>query len=119
MGTSYNGTLPEAVATTGVDGLKAIVPISAISDWYDYYRANGMVRAPFTFQGEDLDILADVVYSRANQAICRPVIDDLARQQDRTTGDFSPFWNDRNYMKDVRNVAPPCSPRTATTTSTS
>jgi len=32
MGTSYNGTLPEAVATTGVDGLKAIVPISAISD---------------------------------------------------------------------------------------
>ena len=104
MGTSYNGTLPEAVATTGVDGLKAIVPISAISDWYDYYRANGMVRAPFTFQGEDLDILADVVYSRADQAICRPVIDDLARQQDRTTGDFSAFWNDRNYMKDVRNV---------------
>ena len=27
-------------------GLEAIVPISAISDWYDYYRANGMVRAP-------------------------------------------------------------------------
>jgi predicted acyl esterase len=103
-GTSYNGTLPEAVATTGVKGLKAIVPVSAISDWYDYYRAGGMVRAPFTFQGEDLDILADVVYSRADQSICRPVIQDLARQQDRTTGDFSPFWNDRDYMKDVRNV---------------
>ena len=27
-------------------GPEAIVPISAISDWYDYYRANGMVRAP-------------------------------------------------------------------------
>src|SRR5882757_911644 len=104
MGTSYNGTLPEAVATTGVDGLKAIVPISGISDWYDYYRANGMVRAPFTYQGEDLDILADVVYSRADQSICRPVIDELAAQQDRTTGDFSRFWNDRNYMKDVRHV---------------
>ena len=46
MGTSYNGTIPIAAATTGVEGLKAIVPISAISDWYDYYRANGMVRAP-------------------------------------------------------------------------
>ena len=46
MGTSYNGTIPEEVATTGVKGLEAIVPISAISDWYDYYRANGMVRAP-------------------------------------------------------------------------
>ena len=42
MGTSYNGTLPIAAASTGVEGLKAIVPISAISDWYDYYRANGM-----------------------------------------------------------------------------
>ena len=61
IGTSYNGTLPIAVASTGVEGLEAIVPISAISDWYDYYRANGMVRARRAgFQGEDLDVLADV-----------------------------------------------------------
>ncbi|MGH3358935.1 MAG: CocE/NonD family hydrolase, partial [Nocardioidaceae bacterium] len=40
-GTSYNGTLPQAVATTGVEGLEAIIPVSAISSWYDYYRANG------------------------------------------------------------------------------
>src|SRR4029450_5082926 len=45
IGTSYNGTLPEAVATTGVQGLEAIVPISAISDWYACYRADGMVPA--------------------------------------------------------------------------
>ena len=31
MGTSYNGTIPIAAATTGVQGLDAIVPISAIS----------------------------------------------------------------------------------------
>ena len=69
MGTSYNGTIPIAAASTGVEGLDAIVPISAISDWYDYYRANGAVRAPHsasggtgnnTYQGEDLDVLADV-----------------------------------------------------------
>lgn len=104
MGTSYNGTLPEAVATTGVPGLKAIVPISAISDWYDYYRANGMVRAPFTFQGEDLDVLADVVYSRADRAICRPVIDSLVQEEDRTTGDFNQYWAARDYMRNVGNV---------------
>jgi len=46
IGVSYNGTLPNQVATTGVDGLETIVPISAISSWYDYYRANGLVRAP-------------------------------------------------------------------------
>ena len=88
IGTSYNGTIPEAAATTGVEGLEAIVPISAISDWYDYYRANGMVRAPHSssnptgnnnvFQGEDLDVLADVVYSRLDETgqrtICQPVI---------------------------------------------
>ena len=116
IGTSYNGTIPEAVATTGVEGLEAIVPISAISDWYDYYRANGMVRAPHSssnpsgnnnaFQGEDLDVLADVVYSRARRdrrprTICQPVIDDLERHIDRATGNRSGFWQERNYMKDV------------------
>ena len=45
-GVSYNGTLPNQVATTGVRGLKTIVPVSAISSWYDYYRANGLVVAP-------------------------------------------------------------------------
>ena len=45
-GVSYNGTLPNQVATTGVEGLKTIIPVSAISSWYDYYRANGLVVAP-------------------------------------------------------------------------
>ena len=71
IGTSYNGTLPIGVATTGVEGLEAIVPISAISSWYDYYRANGAVRAPGGFQGEDLDVLAEYTYTRPDQIICR------------------------------------------------
>ncbi|NHC14163.1 Xaa-Pro dipeptidyl-peptidase [Motilibacter deserti] len=104
IGTSYNGTLPQAVATTGVKGLEAIVPISAISSWYDYYRANGTVRAPGGYQGEDLDVLADYVYSRADRAICRPVIDALVAQQDRATGDYSAFWDERNYMNDISKV---------------
>ena len=104
IGTSYNGTLPIGVASTGVEGLEAIVPISAISNWYDYYRANGAVRAPGGFQGEDLDVLAEYVYTRADQQICRPVIADLVAKQDRATGDSSPFWEERNYMNDVDKV---------------
>ena len=118
MGTSYNGTIPEAAATTGVEGLEAIVPISAISDWYDYYRANGMVRAPHSssnptgdnnaFQGEDLDVLADGVYSRLDEVgertICKPQIEYLAKRQDRAKGNRSGLWQERNYMKDVGNV---------------
>ncbi|HEV7907058.1 MAG TPA: Xaa-Pro dipeptidyl-peptidase [Pseudonocardiaceae bacterium] len=104
MGVSYNGTLPNAVATTGVKGLEAIVPIAAISSWYDYYRADGAVVAPGTFQGEDLDVLAEYVYTRADREICKPVIAEIARAQDRTTGDYSTFWDERNYVKDARNV---------------
>ena len=107
MGTSYNGTLPIAAASTGVEGLKAIVPISAISDWYDYYRANGAVKAPGGYQGEDLDVLTEYVYTRNDEngrarAICRPIIENLKTTQDRVTGNRSALWDARNYMTDVK-----------------
>ncbi|PXY28741.1 Xaa-Pro dipeptidyl-peptidase [Prauserella flavalba] len=104
MGVSYNGTLPNAVASTGVEGLETIVPIAAISDWYDYYREDGAVVAPGGFQGEDADVLAEYVYTRDDRAICRPMIDELAREQDRVTGDYSAFWHERNYLDDARDV---------------
>ena len=43
IGRSYNGTLPNAVAATGVEGLTTIVPIAAISSWYDYSRMGGII----------------------------------------------------------------------------
>lgn len=104
IGQSYNGTLPNAVATTGVEGLKTIVPIAGISNWYDYYRANGGVVAPGTFQGEDLDVLAKYVYTRADREICKGVIDGLEATQDRVTGDYSSFWDERNYVNDAKNI---------------
>ncbi|WP_280430898.1 Xaa-Pro dipeptidyl-peptidase [Nocardia brasiliensis] len=104
MGVSYNGTLPNAVASTGVPGLEAIVPIAAISSWYDYYRAAGAVVAPGTYQGEDTDVLARYVYTRADQNICKPVIDQLERDQDRITGDVNKFWEERDYLNDVGKV---------------
>ena len=104
MGVSYDGTLPEMVATTGVAGLDTIVPISAISNWYDYYRANGLVVAPGGYQGEDTDILADYVVSDAKVEECAPVIDGLELAQDRGTGDYSPFWAARDYVGKVKNI---------------
>ncbi len=104
MGVSYNGTLPNAVASTGVEGLETIVPIAAISSWYEYYRNDGAVVAAGGFQGEDADVLASYVYTRADRQICRPVIDGLTAAQDRVTGDYSPFWDVRNYRNDVGKV---------------
>ena len=104
IGTSYNGTLPIGVASTGVEGLDAIVPISAISDWYNYYRANGAVRAPGGYQGEDLDVLADYVHTRRDQAVCQPVIDELRAKQDRASGDRTEFWTERDYLADADRI---------------
>ncbi|WP_020525340.1 Xaa-Pro dipeptidyl-peptidase [Catelliglobosispora koreensis] len=102
IGISYNGTLPNMAAATGVPGLKAIVPIAAISSWYDYYRANGLVVAPGGYQGEDADVLANAVVKRTG---CTDEIAAIAAAQDRNSGDYTQFWRDRDYVKDVANVS--------------
>jgi X-Pro dipeptidyl-peptidase len=104
IGVSYNGTLPNAVASTGVRGLETIVPIAGISSWYDYYRANGGVVAPGTFQGEDLDVLARLVLTRQNPEVCAGLMDEIEARQDRETGDYSAFWHERNYLRNVDKV---------------
>lgn len=104
IGVSYNGTLPNGVASTGVEGLEAIVPISAISSWYNYYRANGHVVAPGGYQGEDTDVLFNYVLTRDNPEVCAHIEEQLERKQDRLTGDYNDFWVDRNYVTDVENV---------------
>ncbi|BCJ48794.1 Xaa-Pro dipeptidyl-peptidase [Actinoplanes sp. NBRC 14428] len=104
IGVSYNGTLPNAVAATGVRGLETIVPIAGISSWYDYYRANGGVVAPGGFQGEDTDVLAKAVLTRADPEVCAGVMADLERAQDRETGDYSAYWAERDYVRDAGRV---------------
>lgn len=43
-GRSYAGTMPFAVATTGVEGLKTIIPVAGISDWYSQQNQQGAQR---------------------------------------------------------------------------
>lgn len=111
-GRSYLGTLATAAATTGVPGLKTIISEAAISSWYDYYRDNGLVVAPDTFQGEDTDVLAAEVFSRSLkagdahriQAKFDTKLAELTRDQDRTTGSYNQFWDERNYLKNVDQI---------------
>lgn len=104
IGKSYDGTLANGVATTGVDGLKTIVPIAGISNWYDYYRSNGAVIAPGGYQGDDADRLARGVLTRENPEVCEPLMDEIEIQQDRVTGDYNEFWDERNYLKNVDKI---------------
>ena len=107
VGVSYNGTLANMVATTGVDGLRTIVPTAAIASWYDYYRANGLVRAPHSaesgqgknyYQGEDTDVLAEFTQGGKRAEECAAVTERLREKQARVTGDYSEFWHERDYL---------------------
>ena len=104
-GTSYDGTLCIAAATTGVEGLEAIIPVAPVSSFYDYYRSNGLVRSPGGFLGEDMDVLYDIINTgdKSKRDYGNSVIRDsfLANNIDRETGDYNEFWATRDYTKKV------------------
>ena len=111
-GVSYNGTLANQVATTGVEGLRTIIPVSAISSWYDYYRASGLVVAPHSetrgmgeneYLGEDTDVLAGFIAARM-RTTCAAQRRKLIARQDRVTGDYSDFWAKRDYLRRARRI---------------
>ncbi len=108
IGTSYNGTIPLAAATTGVKGLECIIPVSPNTSYYHYYRSNGLVRSPGGYLGEDVDSLYDFIASgnpvfRANND--KLVRDGLfAQNQDRKSGDYNQFWADRDLLKFAKNI---------------
>ena len=104
-GTSYNGTLPLAAATTGVEGLEAIIPVAPNTSYYEYYRSNGLVRAPGGWQGEDIDVLFDYINSGLSRDYCAATVRaEMEALHDRRTGDFNAFWASRDYLPATANV---------------
>lgn len=104
-GTSYNGTIPLAAATTGVKGLEAIIPIAPNTSYYHYYRSNGLVRSPGGYLGEDIDVLYDFIHSgdESKRAYNNRVVRDteMKNGMDRITGDYNEFWAGRDYLNDM------------------
>ena len=100
-GTSYDGTLCLSAATTGVEGLEAIIPVAPVTSFYQYYRSNGLVRSPGGYLGEDMDVLYDFINTgtrrkrKRNNARIRDSL--LVKGQDRITGDYNDFWRSRDY----------------------
>ena len=124
-GTSYNGTIPLAAATTGVEGLEAIIPIAPNTSYYHYYRSNGLVRSPGGYLGEDIDVLYDFIHSGGEELIPNknyikdnPNSKEFIRKRDynnltvrdtemrnnmdRITGDFNDFWAGRDYLLQMK-----------------
>ena len=108
IGTSYNGTLPVAAATTGVAGLEAIIPVAPNTSYYHYYRSNGLVRHPGGWLGEDIDFLYDFINSGdpSRCEICNQKYRDgeFAKGRDREHGDYNEFWARRDLLKKAGNI---------------
>jgi len=107
-GTSYNGTIPVAAATTGVEGLEAIIPVAPNNSYYRYYRSNGLVRSPGGWLGEDIDVLYDFINSGdlEGRAHCNAIVREaeLATGHDRVTGDYNDFWAARDLMNELDGI---------------
>ena len=110
IGKSYDGTFANGVAATGVDGLTTIVPISAISDWYDYSRMGGIRENTHYPRSLDTSITATQPASTLgvlppdHRTPCANVFTGLDSVDGDIDGDINPFWQDRNYTKDVSKV---------------
>ena len=109
-GCSYGGTLPFEVATTGVRGLKTIIPYAGIASWYDYTNSQGTPRYQSAAYVNDLSSYnSGAAYLDDDWT----VIDDdyasllwqLSQDQLATNGNYGEFWADRDYSLDPSRLS--------------
>jgi X-Pro dipeptidyl-peptidase len=99
-GKSFDGTHANGAAATGVDGLRTIVPVSAISSWYKYYRIGGL-----RFSSGGPSGLANTVTFPSRREQCAPSRQRIATNAGEgtvapeTSGNFNAFWDERDYEK--------------------
>ena len=108
-GCSYGGTLPFEVATTGVEGLKTIIPFAGIANWYLYTNSQGV---SITANTHYSDILAAVNSGSLflDDAWLIPNMDYVSclRQQradeENANGNFDETWAASDYSRDYEKI---------------
>lgn len=111
-GISWAGTMPFGVATTGVEGLKTIVPAAGIASWYDYFLSQGV---PFNHDagkflswlsiytaGRTLDV-NDTNWNMLKDEYAKYVT-QLNKEQDEHGNNYSDFWKNRDYTIHAENI---------------
>ncbi|WP_418960074.1 Xaa-Pro dipeptidyl-peptidase [Streptomyces tritici] len=98
IGKSWDGTIANGVAATGVEGLRTIVPIGAISSWYDYFHSQG---APL--YDANPSWLSGYVNSPEARARCGAVQERITAGTPYS-GDWTRAWSERNHVPDASRV---------------
>jgi X-Pro dipeptidyl-peptidase len=97
IGKSWDATVANGVAATGVPGLRTIVDISGISSWYDYDRSDGVLR-----YRKAVSSLASLVESR--RSVCRPIVAAEQRAASDGSRNLNHFWAVRDYRQHADRI---------------
>ena len=112
-GLSWAGTSTFGVATTGVEGLKTIVPAAGIASWYDYLNSQG---TPYELEpNSNLSWLSIYVAGRILDQNDWATIKDkyaayisqLNKDQAAHGHDYSDLWKSRDYTLDAAKIKTP------------
>ena len=107
-GTSYGGSIPFAVAVTGVKGLKTIVPIAGIASWYDYTNHQGVSILNEPHYADFLAVyncggtFLDEEWNEPNPKY-GSWLWQISRDQDETNGDYAPIYEILDFTTEEEN----------------
>ena len=117
IGKSYDASIANGTAATGIPGLKTIVPIGGISRWYDYHLNNGAqyqnaysTPALFTFvidqtpPDDEQRGLEWIENTFTDNSTCQAQGADIVAKAADPQADYNDFWDERDYLKDVKKV---------------
>ena len=108
-GVSYGGTLPFEVATTGVKGLKTIIPYAGIASWYDYTNSQGV---PLMASANYTEYLAASCSGATFKDRDWTVFDrdygawlwSIAEKEKEANGNYTDLWQEYDYTRDWANI---------------
>jgi len=108
-GCSYGGTMVYETATTGVEGLKTVIPVAGIASWYDYTNFQG---APLWLDVSYTSYLAssncggvflDDEFTRLKSGY-GSYLWQVAQDEDRSNGDYTYIWEQKDYSDDYEDI---------------
>ena len=115
IGHSYSGAVAYEVATTGVDGLKTIIPEAGVASWYGYVNSQGIcIERSKSY--DYLNFIATTCLSRlaVNDGNDPTFVSAIGRykqyrsyvrnHQVQLKGDFGPFWEAREWSTQADGI---------------
>ena len=114
-GRSYAGTTQFGLATTGVEGLDAIVPVAGIASWYEYRFMQGVSNGGLTYSDALSTYCAGRVFDPADWESIKDryfnYLETIRLEQVALNGDYDgkgdSHWTIRDYTLNAENIKCP------------